>query len=139
VSGSDAGARHHFADEFYTFAVVVAAVSGADGFIENAGRPLADSSVEFSAFWIAIEPATRRVTRTFAYAGSTVSERVDVSSMSATMRNVDRVLRRGRIQVFATKRPAVTRLSIIVLETEYPLTSGSFRSALANCSLNVSD
>jgi hypothetical protein len=49
------------------------------------------------------------------------------------------VLRRGRIQILAGKRTAIARLSIILLETEHPLTTGSFGSALPNCFLNFSD
>ena len=85
VRGSDAGARHHLGDELYGFAVVIAAVSVANSFVENLRRSLADPPVELSGFWIAVEAPTRRVRRTFADAGSAVSERVDVSSVSAAM------------------------------------------------------
>src|SRR5438067_4273232 len=76
----DAGARHHFANEFYAFAVIGPAVIGSDSFVENLACTFADPAIELSGFWIAIEPPTYRVRCVFAHVGSLVSERVDVSS-----------------------------------------------------------
>src|SRR4029453_5130431 len=85
VRGSNAGARHHLANEFYGFAIVVAAVNGGDSFVENFGGPLADTAIEFSGFWVAIEAPAWRVRRAFGYAGSAVCEGIGVSSVTPAM------------------------------------------------------
>ena len=49
------------------------------------------------------------------------------------------MLRSRRIQIFACKRPSIARLRVVVLETEHPLTRGSFGSAFPNRSLNFTN
>ena len=85
MCGGDAGARHHFANKFYAFTVIGPAVTGSDNFVENFACTFADSAVELSGFWIAVEPPTWRIRCVFAHFGSLVPKRVDVSSVSAAM------------------------------------------------------
>src|SRR5437762_13111821 len=65
----DAGARHHFANEFYAFAVIGPAVIGSDSFVENLACTFAAPAIALSGFWIAIEPPTYRVRCVFAHVG----------------------------------------------------------------------
>src|SRR4029453_6482474 len=85
MCGSDAGARHHFGDQLYGFAIVPTAVRCRNSFVENFRRSFADPPIKFSRFWVAVETPTRRVSCVFGYAGSAVRKRVDVSSVSAAV------------------------------------------------------
>src|SRR3954453_13310902 len=85
VCGGDADARHHFANEFYAFAVIGPAVIGSDSFVKNLACTFADPAIELCGFWVAIEPPTCRIRCVFADVGSLVPERVNVSSVSAAM------------------------------------------------------